>query len=74
MSVRGRVNKKTADSSARERQSGSRRDEGKQTRAELTARNQLQCEAESMLGATATRGQYSVNRNKNTSLSTHATH
>lgn len=45
-------------------------DEGKQTRAELTARNQLQCEAESMLGATATRGRRSVNGNKNESLST----
>ena len=35
----------------------------KETRAELTARHQFQCEAESMLGATVTRGRYSVNIN-----------
>lgn len=44
-----------SDSSARGR------DEQDETRAELTARNQLQCEAECMLGATVACGQYSVN-------------
>lgn len=41
--------------------SASGRDGQDETRAELTARSQLQCEAECMLGATAACGQYSVN-------------
>ncbi len=48
------------DSLERERE----RDGGNQTRAELTACSGFQCEAESVLGATVTRGQYSVNTNK----------
>lgn len=47
-----------SDSSAREREMC------RETRAELTARNQFQCEAESMLGAAVTPGQCSVNTNK----------
>ncbi len=47
-----------------ERERCAERDGGKQTQAELTACNQFQCEAESMLGATVTCGQYSVNTNK----------
>lgn len=69
----GRVNKKSrgavggrdisgSDSSARERER--ERDVQKETGTELTGRNQFQCEAESMLGATVTCGQCSVNTNK----------
>lgn len=73
----GRVNKKSrgavggrdisgSDSSARERERErcAERDGGKLTGTELTGRNQFQCEAESMLGATVTCGQCSVNTNK----------
>lgn len=57
----------------RERERCAERNGGKQTRAELTACNQFQCEAESMLGATVTRGQYSVNTNK-TQVRQHTQH
>lgn len=45
----------------------------KETRAELTAHNQLWCEGESMLGATVMCRQYSVSTNK-TRVCQHAQH